>query len=260
MSKTHFKNGPVIPAGQGGRLLRLVVSLWGYSSMLISFVVAWWLMVLALIFICPFLPSEKDRTLFLGWIFRYISSYVIHLNPFWHLQMVGPRPSSPPTKTLVMCNHLSNADAFFLSSALLPWETKYIAKADLFQVPFGGWAMGLAGDLAIHFTRDHTGWGVKKGTVGKMMEQCKSYLSDSIPIAVFPEGGRTENGRLRPFKDGFFQLALDTNADILPCALSGTEQAWPIYESLMGPATVYVRIGSPIPSSSHTVQSLKAEV
>jgi hypothetical protein len=47
MKKEGFKNGPVIPAGQGGRLLRLAVSVWGYSSMLISFVVAWWLLVRA---------------------------------------------------------------------------------------------------------------------------------------------------------------------------------------------------------------------
>ena len=47
MKKEGFKKGPVIPAGQGGRLLRLVVSVWGYSSMLISFVVAWWLLVRA---------------------------------------------------------------------------------------------------------------------------------------------------------------------------------------------------------------------
>lgn len=47
MKKDGFKHGPVIPAGQGGRLLRLLVSLWGYSSMLISFVIAWFLLVRA---------------------------------------------------------------------------------------------------------------------------------------------------------------------------------------------------------------------
>jgi len=143
-----------------------------------------------------------------------------------------------------MCNHLSNADAFFLCSALLPWETKYIAKADLFQVrltllsscfcaeddppllpptlppslpppfvktdqkqtnavlslifliclcpsfsfllllqvPFGGWAMQLAGDLPVHFTRDHTGWGVKKGTVSR---HAVSSLPSSLPPFLF---------------------------------------------------------------------------
>jgi len=52
MKDEGFKKGPVIPAGQGGRLLRLVVSVWGYSSMLCSFVVAWWLLVRA---------GEKER-------------------------------------------------------------------------------------------------------------------------------------------------------------------------------------------------------
>ncbi|EKU22971.1 glycerol-3-phosphate acyltransferase, partial [Nannochloropsis gaditana CCMP526] len=101
--------------------------------MVISFIFSWMLQILACIFICPFLPSCKERLLLLGWIFRSVSSLVIRLNPYWHLRVLGPRPTRPPSKTLIMCNHLSNADAFFLSSALLPWETKYIAKASLFQ-------------------------------------------------------------------------------------------------------------------------------
>ena len=47
-----------------------------------------------------------------------------------------PPTQQAPSNTLVMCNHLSNADAYFLCSALLPWETKYIAKADLFKVSY----------------------------------------------------------------------------------------------------------------------------
>jgi 1-acyl-sn-glycerol-3-phosphate acyltransferase len=62
-----------------------------------------------------------------------ISSLVIRLNPGWRLLVVGPR-APPLGRSIVVCNHLSNADAFFLSAALLPQETKYIAKADLFHV------------------------------------------------------------------------------------------------------------------------------
>jgi hypothetical protein len=63
----------------------------------------------------------------------FISSFVIRLNPFWRVSVVGPRPEEP-SGSLIVCNHLSNADAYFLSAALLPWETKYIAKASLFDV------------------------------------------------------------------------------------------------------------------------------
>jgi len=50
------------------------------------------------------------------------------------LKVVGHKPSRQPGRVIVVANHLSNADAFFLSSALAPWETKYIAKASLFNV------------------------------------------------------------------------------------------------------------------------------
>ena len=55
-----------------------------------------------------------------------------------------------------------------------------------------------------------------------MMDRCKQYLLSGVPVAVFPEGGRAEDGRLRPLKDGFFSLALETGSAILPVALSGT--------------------------------------
>lgn len=78
--------------------------------------------------------------------------------------------------------------------------------------------MWLSGDLPIHFTNEKGGWGVKKGTIGKMMKVCKSYIESGTALTVFPEGGRTTDGRMMNFKDGFFQLALDTEATILVSA------------------------------------------
>lgn len=239
--------------------IRVLTSVIGFSLMIVTWIVSFSVQCVARAFICPFLDKPSASYL-LGWIFRFISSFVIRLNPFWRVSVVGPRPEEP-SGALLVCNHLSNADAYFLSAALLPWETKYIAKASLFDVPFGGWAMRLAGDLPVHFTWSKAdGWGVRKGTVGKMMQQAKRYLQEGLCIAVFPEGGRTEDGKLRPFKDGFFNLAVDAQASVLPCALVGTEEAWPIHQALLGPASVYVRIGKPIPAKGHTAESLKLQV
>jgi 1-acyl-sn-glycerol-3-phosphate acyltransferase len=74
--------------------------------------------------------------------------------------------------------------------------------ANLFLVPFGGWAMSLAGDLAVHFTPDKGGWGVKKGSIGPMMDQAKSLINNGVFITVFPEGARSKTGELQEFKDG----------------------------------------------------------
>lgn len=58
---------------------------------------------------------------------------MIRWTPWLSLHVLGDRPLEP-RRTIVVCNHLSNGDAFFLSSALLPFETKWIAKASLFKV------------------------------------------------------------------------------------------------------------------------------
>jgi 1-acyl-sn-glycerol-3-phosphate acyltransferase len=100
--------------------------------------------------------------------------------------------------------------------------------ADLFKVPFGGWAMSLAGDLAIHFTAEKGGWGVKKGSIGPMMEQAKTYVNSGIFITVFPEGARSPTGELQEFKDGMFKLATETGAAIVPVAVCGTNRAYVI--------------------------------
>lgn len=163
----------------------------------------------------------------------------------------------------------------------------------------------LAGDLPVHFTKDKDGWGVRKGSVAEMMKKCRHYLRLGIPLAVFPEGGRSHNGTPLPFKDGFFKLAVETQATIQvggrltfgkmmmsfprchfmiisfrlgnapltcllnrsifvppslvsqPCALSGSERAWPMHHKLFAPATVFVRFGSPISSEGHTAESLR---
>lgn len=76
--------------------------------------------------------------------------------------------------------------------------------------------MWVAGDLPVHFIRTQGGgWGVRKGTVAKMMARCRRYLEEDIPLVVFPEGGLSKTGKLRPMKDGFFKLAIQTHTPII---------------------------------------------
>lgn len=66
----------------------------------------------------------------------------------------------------------------------------------------------------MHFTHEKNGWGLRKGSVAELMRKARWYLERDIPLTVFPEGGRSLDGIPRPFKDGFFKLAIDTQADI----------------------------------------------
>jgi 1-acyl-sn-glycerol-3-phosphate acyltransferase len=91
---------------------------------------------------------QRARRLYVsGLIFRSVSALVTAANPFWRFTRLGSLPAHRPHKLVVMSNHVSNLDPFITCRALLPWESKYIAKSGLFSVPFGGWCMSLAGDM-----------------------------------------------------------------------------------------------------------------
>jgi len=208
-----------------------------------------------------FFMDYYKRIMILGHIFRGVSAgFVTMAYPFWRVKRITPLPTQPG-KTIVMCNHLSNTDPFMLCKALFPWETKYISKSSLFQVPFGGWAMSLSGDIPIYFTKEKGGWGTKKGSIGKMMDHCKDLLAHKIPITVFPEGVRSKTGAMGEFKDGMFMLAKETQADIIPVAIYGSEKAWPVGDWRFNSANVLVAVGDLIqvkPEETH--EQLKGRV
>jgi len=210
-----------------------------------TFILGFLLQSIALVLTYPFI-SKRNRNVLLGTIFRVVSSLMVHANPFWKLVKVGDWSKFKPARNICVMNHLSNADPFLTCSAFLPYESKYIAKASLFNIPFGGWAMWLAGDIPIYFTAEKDGWGVKKGSVAEMMVYCKSLLNDSIPIMVFPEGARSKTAEMQPFKDGFFKLAVESQTEIIPLAVSGSETCWPVGDWRMNFAAVYITFGEPM--------------
>ena len=66
-----------------------------------------------------------------------------------------------------------------------------MAKSDLFKVPFGGWAMKRAGDLAVHFDAKRAGgWGTVKGSTGQLLAQAAAHFEAGNSICIFPEGNR----------------------------------------------------------------------
>jgi len=225
---------------------------------LLSFVASFLAQCVVYVVTYPFLSKYRHLDM-VGRTFRFVSRlFVVDLNPLWSLKVVRkPKGFENTSGKIIMCNHLSNADPFILCSALLPVETKYVAKGSLFKVPFGGWAMWMAGDLPVHFTKDKGGWGTAKGSVSKMMDQAKTLLKNGCNLAVFPEGARSHTGEMGEFKDGFFTLAVETGADVVPVALSGSQKCWPKGQALLDFATCQVAVGDTITTAGHTVPTLK---
>jgi 1-acyl-sn-glycerol-3-phosphate acyltransferase len=190
------------------------------------------------------------RRLVVGRTFRLVGVVAARLTPFWDFGVVGP-VSPVAGRTVVVSNHESQADPFLISH--LPWEMKWLGKASLFRIPVVGWMMWLAGDVPVRRGDSASGKGA--------MAACARWLGRGVPVMIFPEGTRSTDGALLPFKDGAFRLAIETGADVLPVAVVGTRQALPKHSWRFRAAYARVTMGTPLSTrglSLGDVETLKA--
>lgn len=202
-----------------------------------------------------FFISKEKRYDTCGRIFRTLSYFfVVVLNPFWHMHYLNSHPKVNNSKCIVMMNHLSGADPFVTCGVLLPSDGSWIGKSELFRYPIVGALLSNADDLRVEFKNKKAGLDVVKGTVGLMMEAAKTKLRRGRKICVYPEGVRNPHpdGDLAEFKLGFFRLAIEEKAAILPIAVSGTDKLWRPRAKLVRSGHAYVSFLDPIDASEFT--------
>ena len=111
-------------------------------------------------------------------------------------------------------NHESLVDILVLGAAL-PGDFKWAAKRSVMNVPFLGWHLRLAGHVPVDRNKG-------RDAALAVMQAFESVLRREKPLLVFPEGTRTADGKLKAFKDGAFQAAVNTRKPVVPVAINGT--------------------------------------
>jgi len=114
---------------------------------------------------------------------------------------------------IYMANHQSNFDILAIS-AIIPGTTRYIAKKELFKVPFFGLGMQLAGIIKI----DRGNKEEAKNSISQAIQRIKKGVS----VIIFPEGTRSKDGKIQPIKKGGIVLAIDGHIPIVPIVISGS--------------------------------------
>ena len=89
------------------------------------------------------------------------------------------------------------------------------------------------------------------------MGACARWLARGVPVMMFPEGTRSADGALLPFKDGAFRLAIEAGADILPVAVFGTRQALPKHSWRFQRADARVMVGTALSTEGLTLADLE---
>lgn len=119
---------------------------------------------------------------------------------------------------LVISNHQSTYDIFLLMH-LFPGTLRMIAKKEMFSIPILGPAMAAAEFVNID-RGDHQ-------RAREALDTARKHIESGIHVWIAPEGTRSEDGRLLPFKTGGFMLALQTGIPILPVTVIGTNEVLP---------------------------------
>jgi len=116
---------------------------------------------------------------------------------------------------IFMSNHVSNLDPPVLIP-LIPGRSSVLLKKELMSIPILGRAMRMAKFIPVER-------GNRRDAAKASVEAAAEALRSGLHIIVYPEGTRSKDGRLSTFKKGPFFLAQETQAPIIPIALSGTQ-------------------------------------
>ena len=138
-------------------------------------------------------------------------------------------------------NHASQFDIFTFQG-FFPHDFRWLAKKELFHIPVIGWAMEAIGFIAIDRSCS------RKAVTS--LNQAASRIREGASVLLFPEGTRSPDGRLHPFKGGAILLAIKAGVPLVPIGFNNTHRILPKGKLLAKPGEVIIRIGTPLPTNT----------
>jgi 1-acyl-sn-glycerol-3-phosphate acyltransferase len=144
-------------------------------------------------------------------------------------------------------NHISALDIPVLY-VNLPFQFRIMAKRELFRYPFMGWHLKRSGQVPVE--RENAIASVRA------LNRATESLKAGMPLVVFPEGGRSATGQIRPFMPGAFYVAIKAQCDVVPIALVGTYELLPMNTYHIKPRRLEMVVGDPIPTTGYTTKQM----
>ena len=177
----------------------------------------------------------------MAWIAKTWSKLLLYIGGIDY-EVFGLDNLDPNRSYLFAANHESALD-IPLVFAGLPYHIVAVAKIELKRIPIFGWSMMAGG----HFFVDRK----NKKTALKSLENAKvSMLKNPRSIIIYPEGTRSNDGSIKPFKKGGLVLAIDMDLPVVPVALCATSECLGDKKFTLKNNTIEMRIGKPMETNA----------
>lgn len=174
-------------------------------------------------------------------------------------QVEGTERVDPTRSYVFVSNHISNLDPPFHIAILsaLPVSVRFLAKAELFRIPILAQAMRGVGmvetDRTAHSAAAHR----------RINDQVAIAVERGLSLVIYPEGTRSRDAEMKPFKKGAFRIAIDNRLPVVPVTISGLDKAWRPGEKLVRGGRARMVLRDPIETrdlASADIEALRDRV
>ncbi|MHB1744771.1 MAG: lysophospholipid acyltransferase family protein [Acidobacteriaceae bacterium] len=165
------------------------------------------------------------------------------------VRVVGAENFHPARAAVYVSNHLSYMDTPVVLNKL-PFQFRILARHDLFKIPFIGWYLQRSGQIPVDSTS-------LRSTLASLNRGVQA-LRVGMPLVIFPEGGRSLDGRPQEFLSGPAYMAIRAQVPIVPMALIGTYELMPMHTYHLTPRPLRLIVGAPISTAGYTSKTADA--
>jgi 1-acyl-sn-glycerol-3-phosphate acyltransferase len=191
------------------------------------------------VILCSFFSRTGD---FLHRIARLWANSILWVSRA-KVTVTGAEKLDPDRSYIYMPNHQSNADIPLLLGRL-PVQFRWLAKAELFKIPIFGRAMGKVGYISIDRS--------DRKSAFESLARAAATIRNGTSVLIFPEGTRSRDGRILPFKKGGFVLSVDAGVPIVPIIIRGTREVNAKGSFMIRSVPVSMEILDPVETSGYT--------
>lgn len=219
-----------------------------YNFFLAIFFVAWSIFWISAALLMTLLTLNKNIALVMARKF-YAPALIRAARADFRIEPLPPLDFSRPH--IFVMNHQSMLD-IACAFAGLPTNLRFVAKHTLKYVPFLGWYMWATGMVFVDRS--------KRVQAINSLAKAGKQIRDGASILAYPEGTRSRNGHILPFKKGVFMLAVESRVPIVPIAIEGSGKVAPSDGFNIQPGRVRMKVGTPIPTEHLSAKDVNALV